>query len=77
MKLSGLNVDINTLLLAAIADSTRLLVWFKTKDAAKNQNRPPSIVAQLTGEKKESAVRAFDSADAFERERARIVKGVT
>lgn len=76
MKLSGASVSTETLLLAVIADEARFQSWTKTKDAQKNQNRPSSIVAQLTGGgKKESTVRAFDSAEAFEKERDRIIRG--
>lgn len=37
--------DITTHIAADIANSLRLLVWFKTKDGQKNRNRPPMIEA--------------------------------
>lgn len=48
MRLNGLDVDLNTLLLAHIADSTAINVWAKTKDAEKGHNRPKSLVKVLT-----------------------------
>lgn len=48
MKQNGLEVKIETLLLAHIADSTAINVWAKTKDAEKGQNKPKSLVKVLT-----------------------------
>ena len=47
MKVSGLKVDINTLLMARIADSTALNVYAKTKDAQSGRNRPKSMTEAL------------------------------
>ena len=67
MKASGLEVDINRLLLAHIADSCAINVWFKTKDAEKGRNQPRSIVKILTGEIDESKkAREFDSGADFD-----------
>ena len=48
MKLSGMKTDINTLLLARVADNTALNVYIKTKDAKHGRNKPKSIVKTLT-----------------------------
>ena len=48
MKVSGLEVDIKSLLLAHIADNTAINFWAKTKDAEKGKNRPKSFVKILT-----------------------------
>lgn len=48
MKASGLSVEVNTLLLAHIADNTAINVWMKTKDAEKGRNQPKRIVDALT-----------------------------
>ena len=48
MKASGLSVEVNTLLLAHIADNTAINVWMKTKDAEKGRNQPKRIVETLT-----------------------------
>ena len=47
-KASGLSVDINTILLAHIADNTAINVYFKTEDAKKGMNRPPSLLKLIT-----------------------------
>lgn len=47
MKVSGLKVDINTLLMARIADSTALNLYAKTKDAQTGRNRPKSMTEAL------------------------------
>lgn len=47
MKINGLEVELNTLLLARICDSAALNVYAKTKDARHNRNRPKSMVDAL------------------------------
>ena len=71
MAISGLKVDVNTLLLAHIADNTAINVYFKTEDGQKGRNRPKSIVRSLTMDKSEIA-RGFDSGDDFIKEWNRI-----
>ena len=48
MKLIGLEVDLQSLLLAHIADNTAMNFWAKTKDAEKGRNQPKSMVRALT-----------------------------
>ncbi len=65
-RLSGAEVDANTLLLAIIADRLGLLVWAKTEDGAREQNRPPSIAAELLGQKPaDGPVESFASGEEF------------
>ena len=71
-KLSGQKHSTETLLLACIADSLRLLVWFQTKDGQKNMNRPASILQELTEEKEEYA--AFGTIEAYEAARKAIME---
>ena len=71
MSVSGLKVDVKTLLLAHIADNTAINVYFKTKDAEKGRNRPKSFVRLLTMDKSEIA-RGFDSGDDFIKEWNRL-----
>ena len=40
IKMSGVGVDPDTLLLAAAVDRLSFLAWVKTKDGQKNRNRP-------------------------------------
>lgn len=69
MKIAGLKHPLNTILLASAVDKLQLLLWSKTKDGAKNKNRPPSVLAKLLNqqeEEKESDIEAYDSAEEFE-----------
>ena len=54
MKAVGLEVDINRLLLAHIADNTAINWYLKTKDAEKGENQPKSFVRILTDKIDES-----------------------
>ena len=73
MKLSGAKVKPDFLLLAAAVDRLSLLVWSKTKDAEKGRKRPKSLVEVLKGKKKESDVMAFNTAEEWERAKAKII----
>lgn len=72
MAMNGLKVDIKTLLLARIADSCAINVYFKTQDAETGQNRPKSMVAVLTGAIQEDENRNFESGEDFIKEWRRI-----
>lgn len=65
--LSGQNEDLDTLLLAGIYDTTRLLFWAKTKDGQAGRNRPNSVAQALEGSKVEREERVFSSGEEFER----------
>ena len=47
MKLGGLKVSAEIMLLASIVDRLSLLLWAQTKDGSKNRNRPKSLVNEL------------------------------
>lgn len=66
-KLSGNQLDTNTLLLGIIADKVSWLVWSQTEDGQKNRNHPKSIVDIMTGktETKNDEIKAFSSAEEF------------
>lgn len=67
--MSGMRVSMVTFLLATIADYLSWLVWSKTKDAQRNQNKPASIVEVINGKDKESKEDenlTFESAEDFE-----------
>ncbi|MCK4036856.1 DUF5361 domain-containing protein, partial [Streptococcus suis] len=49
--LSGQKEDLDTLLLAGIYDTVRLLFWAKTKDGQAGRNRPNSVAQALEGSK--------------------------
>lgn len=53
-KITGAPATAETLLLATIADATRLLVWQNTKDGRKGRNAPASIFGAIFGREKKS-----------------------
>ena len=65
MRISGLKIDLNTLFLAHIVDNTAINVYFKTKDAERNKNRPKSFVEILSGADKGEKAKGFDSGEDF------------
>ena len=73
MKLSGTKIPSDTMLLAAAVDRLTLIVWSKTKDGAAGRNRPGSIMDILIGSVRENDIMAFDTAEDFEAEKARIL----
>ena len=72
-KLSGAKEDIQTALLAHIADAVRMLVWMQSEDGSKGRNRPQSIAALLLGES--NASQGFDSVDDFRAWRESVIGG--
>lgn len=73
MRLSGGKVPRREILLAAAVDRLSLLVWGMTEDAQHGRNRPAFLLDVLLGEEKQSGdVVAFDAAEDFEAEWARI-----
>lgn len=76
MHLIGAKIPRKDLLLAAIVDRLSLLVWFNTEDGRNGVNRPPSVLGSIFGNESADNVEAFETADAFEAEWARIT-GVT
>ena len=63
-KASGLKVDINTVLLAHIADNTAINVYYKTEDAQKKKNPPISLLKLIT-KSDEDETKTFLSGDDF------------
>lgn len=78
MKISNQKIDVNTMLLASTLDMLRLIFWSKTKDGAKNRNRPQSILKIL--DPKEKDVKhdhaTFVSCEDFEKERKRLLQEI-
>ena len=73
-ELSGQKHTVETILLSYIADSLQTLVWFKTKDGQRGTNRPKSILHAFMDEG-ENKYMSFDSIEAYETARKRIIKG--
>lgn len=75
MIMSETKVEREQMLLAAAVDRLSMLVWAKTKDAAKNRNKPKMILDILTGEKvTNDDLQTFETADEFEAARKRILE---
>ena len=74
-KLAGVQYSIDTLLLAVIADRLSVLVWAKTRDGQKNRNYPESIFESLTEKKTARDYRVFDSIEAFDAARKKVMEG--
>ncbi|MBQ1573068.1 MAG: hypothetical protein IIZ78_18205 [Clostridiales bacterium] len=72
MKATGLKAEINTLLLAHIADNTAINYYVKTKDAKTGRNKPKSMVGALTDSDPEKHARQFDSGESFLEEWRRL-----
>lgn len=75
-KLAGVELDINTLLLAVCADSLQFLAWCKTDNARKNTNRPQSLLELLTKTEKKSDIVGFATAEEFEKHRQAIIERI-
>ena len=73
MKMTGTTVPNDLLLMASVADSLRLLLW---SFGSKGEEQPKSLVAQLLGEDIREDQVSFDSPEAFEQERKRILERV-
>lgn len=76
-KMSGAKLSIDTYLLVMIADYLGWIAWSKTKDAAKNRNKPQTILSLINGkgqDKKESENRTFDTGEDFEKLREKLLE---
>lgn len=76
MKLSGAELDINTLLLGVCTDSLQFLAWCQTENARKNVGRPASLLEILINGEKKSDVVGFEDAEAFEKQRQAIIERI-
>lgn len=75
LKMAGLKVTIDTMLLAAIADDIKLLLWLQTKDGRKGRNMPKSIFSVLSDSEASEQVNVYASGKEFELAKQRILKG--
>lgn len=73
LKVAGLKISLETMLLAYLLDLNSVLVWFKTEDGKRGRNRPKSFYQMLTQEIEESEIVGFDTGEEFEAERQRII----
>lgn len=76
MKMSGLNVPLETVISAAIADRTGIQAWMQSEDGRKNRNRPQSILKMLMGEQEQKEdVEKYESGKEFDKEWRRLSGG--
>lgn len=77
MRLSGMPVPSDVVLLAAAVDKLAWLVWAQTTDGQKGRNRPASVLEELLGRhtSDKGRLRTFDTPADFEAARAAILKG--
>lgn len=66
LKASGLRVEIDTLLLAHIADNTAINFYAKTKDAKSGKNRPKSLVKTFCSDPNKELKQYENGADFLE-----------
>lgn len=71
LKLSGMKISTEMMLLTAILDNLNILIWSKTKDAEKGRNKPKSLFTELT---KEDCNTAFSGIEEFEKARKEILE---
>lgn len=67
--LTGVKGDVETVLLAHIADAVRILAWQNTKDGRLGRNQPASLVQPLL----EGKAHGFRTVDEFEAWRAQMI----
>ena len=72
-KLSGAPASFNTIMLASIADSLRILIWQNTENGANGTNMPDSILSALFDQQREKV--GFDSAADFDSWRQSLLNG--
>ena len=72
-RITNRKLSLEQTLLASILDSTNVLIWTKTKDAAKGRNRPNSILKVLENTQTEKEFKVFTSIEEFERKRAELI----
>ena len=77
MKMSGAMLTTSQMLLTGILDGINLLCWLNSEDGRKGQNRPEPIMNRIQGKLKKREVQQFNSGEDFERERQRILAGVS
>lgn len=73
MKMSGAKAPMDTVLMMAILDNLRLLLWSRTKDAEKNRRKPKSILEEFM--KEPNPVTSFKTPEEFEKRRQEILRG--
>lgn len=77
VKLSGLRITPELFTMCDIADSLRILRWWKTKDGQKGRNMPPMLQDVFSGETEKDEneeLRGFKSGEDFMNEWKRLTE---
>ena len=74
MKLSGIKLPLDTMILAMILDTARIIAWQRTKDAEKGRNAPKSFLNQLLEADKPKETRGFNTPEEFRAWRESMLK---
>lgn len=78
MKMNGARVPLDTLISAMISDKIGHLIWMMSEDGQNGKNQPSRLTNILIGiepEQRESDVLTFESPEAFEEAKKRIIEG--
>lgn len=76
IKMSGLKVNQESLLLAMAVDSLQFLAWTKTKAAQEGKNRPKSVARILLGQPEEKPLNvAYECGEDFDEAWRRMAGG--
>lgn len=73
LKLSGMKISTEMMLLTAILDNLNILIWSKTKDAEKGRNKPKSLFTELSKSADDDNT-AFSGIEEFEKARKKILE---
>ncbi len=73
-KMAGINYPLDTLILAGMADRLSMLCWFQSTDGQSGINRPKSLLSTLMGNTSGGDNAVFDSPEAFEAAKAKILE---
>lgn len=77
MKMSGAKAPLNTIILALLTDRIGNLLWGLSEDGRNGVNKPPQLIDVICGTEKEdeSDVAVFDSPEAYEQARKKLIEG--
>lgn len=76
LKMNNQLVSLEAMLLASISDRLGILTWFQSEDGQKGKNRPTAITPTLTRtQENPKETVAFESGEAFEKTRLRLLGG--
>lgn len=75
LRLSGFELPINTMLIASAVDALNLLCWMQSEDGRSGTNRPKSVLDAITRKETGNDECGFESGEAFEAARAKILEG--